>query len=383
MLLQLLIALITVFAIGLNYLHQDRKDAVAGVTHDLQDLQRLLVADILSVQEFLTYDMTNEEFFMLGKSEYVSRHEGYKKDIQQKLEELIETQSELGFELDSFLSSFQLQYGNMVESSEKIIALVQTRGFKDYGLEGEMREKAHSLQDDFTGKISRERVLILRRHEKDFLLRKYPEYRVLFLSEVESLRTEIENNNRVSESERLEMLATLDQYSELFGELVELNLMLGVHDNSNSMHDFSTDAANARSTLAELLVHSIKSQHNIMKLWDVVFWTALIIVFVVLLLLAQWQANRITTPIIRLTSEIDSFNQSGFSERPVQQVVNRSDEIGSLILSFNIMQGEILKLLTGMRTKMAELEHARTKLIKAEHKQRDKKTAVLNQVKEV
>ena len=52
----------------------------------------------------------------------------------------------------------------------ELVEKLRYRGFKDYGLEGKMREAIHELQSiDSLNQIS---LLTLRRHEKDFMLRK-------------------------------------------------------------------------------------------------------------------------------------------------------------------------------------------------------------------
>ena len=64
---------------------------------------------------------------------------------------------------------------NFSSGFQSLIYLYKLKGFKDFGLEGQMRNHAHRLYD-LGNKEVKFYCLLMRRHEKDFLLRKDPTY---------------------------------------------------------------------------------------------------------------------------------------------------------------------------------------------------------------
>ncbi len=78
-------------------------------------------------------------------------------------------------ENDSFLDKLE-------RSEQQIIAQAAVLGFKEFGLVGRMREKAHEVESGFPR--FKARLLMLRRHEKDFLMRIDPAYHLKLDDEV-------------------------------------------------------------------------------------------------------------------------------------------------------------------------------------------------------
>ena len=101
----------------------------------------------------------------------------------------------------------------------------QERGFKDYGLEGNLRKSVHELE---TQSVNKEIILMLRRHEKDFFLRKDLSYQEKFTKEIDKLKNYIQTNFDFTEQEIY--LNLVNNYQNNFNAIVEIESEIGLTD---------------------------------------------------------------------------------------------------------------------------------------------------------
>ena len=99
----------------------------------------------------------------------------------------------------------------------------QERGFKDYGLEGNLRKSVHELE---TQSVNKEIILMLRRHEKDFFLRKDLSYQEKFTKEIDKLKNYIQTNFDFTEQEIY--LNLVNNYQNNFNAIVEIESEIGL-----------------------------------------------------------------------------------------------------------------------------------------------------------
>ncbi|MCU0450066.1 MAG: GAF domain-containing protein [Bernardetiaceae bacterium] len=106
---------------------------------------------------------------------------------------------------------------------EQAVGLVKQKGFKNLGLEGQMRRAIHQIEQAPLAN-ARLRLLTLRRHEKDFLLRKDPDYVRRFAAEAALFRGELASTAQASE-----LLPQLDLYQASFAQIVAIEDQIGIN----------------------------------------------------------------------------------------------------------------------------------------------------------
>jgi len=103
---------------------------------------------------------------------------------------------------------------------------IQLRGFKDFGIEGKMRGYAHQLEQ--MKQIDLDKVLLLRRWEKDYMLRNDTTYIQRFEKVLQSLKNDYQYSKEITE--------ILDNYWVSFRTIVNLDKIIGkkVNEGLNS-----------------------------------------------------------------------------------------------------------------------------------------------------
>jgi hypothetical protein len=119
--------------------------------------------------------------------------------------------------LDSLQQDIKLSTGMMKELARKI----RLRGYKNYGLEGIMREYIRELETQ--PKINTVLILQLRRHEKDFINRLDSVSVSEWKKNFEKLTEEVVNDKEHKLEEKYKYLSYLDAYKDAFYHFVEVD----------------------------------------------------------------------------------------------------------------------------------------------------------------
>ena len=151
--------------------------------HELEliasSIQRLNWQMQASEKEFLTTEVKQETFYQTNHSTCHDKIQASALALQQLLGKL---------ETSSFYQEahFATAVQQLRENSERyvldfdtLIASVRERGFKDYGKVGQLRSAIH-LVESMPYDYDQAEMLMLRRHEKDFLLRQDLRYLTKF-----------------------------------------------------------------------------------------------------------------------------------------------------------------------------------------------------------
>jgi hypothetical protein len=130
---------------GIYIQHTSKEYAVISTIKDLQEAELRIRK---SEKDFLVYETSNPEFFQTGQSQYL---ETIKTDLEQIASKLLwlkqnKTISDLHFENDiEKLNELFLQYNNL---TDRMVKLVLKKGFKDFGIEGDMRAQIHNVESE-------------------------------------------------------------------------------------------------------------------------------------------------------------------------------------------------------------------------------------------
>lgn len=215
------------------------------------------------------------------------------------------------------------------EKTASVIGLQQQRGFKDFGIEGEMRKHIHSLESESNG-ISLAENLMLRRREKDYFLRDDHSYVLLLNSECNALKRKLAENLKSN----TKTLAALENYQSNFNRIVELENEIG-NEKKGLLHEvvqlgISLDKEVAKlynivDTDTKILVDSIKSY--------IALFFAITVIFA--FLFAFTFSNHIARPIKRLILDMDSIIKNDFKGKQKVKTNIKINELKKLTRTYN------------------------------------------------
>lgn len=208
---------------------------------------------------------------------------------------------------------------------ENVKKLLKERGFKDFGLEGSLREAIHKVEKSPL-EYDRTTMLMLRRHEKDFFLRKDLKY----VNEFEKTLTAFKEALEASGTS--ELIFLLNNYEEQFKKVVSIEQTIGLTAEegekgllSRELHGIQENISEFQRGIHEITEAQIEHTNRMLFL---IFFTQL----VAAITLAIVYANVLTAVIKEIRTTMRQLAGGIF---PPSLVVRTAEEIGETKTAIN------------------------------------------------
>lgn len=283
-------------------------------------------------KDLLVYEVTNPDFFASGESEYLFEIQQSLEQIQSDLKQLADTRTIAQLALTKETLQTQELFNQYKKELNKMISILLKKGFKDYGLVGEMRERIHNVESALKKTSNLDytvAMLMLRRHEKDYLLRKDLKYREKFTEVYEGLLKEIESSGKEDDKN---LIPLLNQYHDIFLKVIQSDILLGL-DNENGMrYEINQTIAQIENNLDNISQAIDKTSHNkinkiVLTLFVLIFISSLLIVYILF---------RTSRHIMRSISNLRHYiTRLGNGDLPDEIPIYNQDEIAHMKKSIN------------------------------------------------
>ncbi len=313
--------------------------AMQQISSRRADLLQLGLAQLLDAEADMQAMQAAEREFLLSKNPQardVFFHE--QQALLAELQEIDQTMDKLGLDT-SGLDTFYRHLNDMATDFSQLVALTQRIGLDEAsGLRGALRQAAHRVEDTFraTGNDALlVGLLMLRRHEKDFLLREDEKYVSRFDRAHADLLTAMARTELDASTQR-GIQQDLNEYAQYFHQLV---------DSKRERHQgpHARLATNTRQALAELDALTQKARAAIKKSQlsqrNLVF-TGTLILIISLVGLSLLIARSISRSLSRITSAMAHI-ADGHSALGVSLPEEGRNETAQIGRAFNRFTGKL------------------------------------------
>ncbi len=288
-------------------------------------------------QNFLMFETINPQFFETKNSVFLTNQDKVNKEILEELDEIIRLNKNNDYVNSKNLSDLKKYVEEYRVLWADIVFAVSKKGFKDYGLEGEMRRYIHQIEDNKL--IDNTQLLTLRRYEKDYMLRKDIHYLEKLQSYTQGLIAKINTNNQLNSSKKNEVIQLLTKYYTCFNSIAEYDKKIGFNNPYGLISRFRTNIE-----LIEELTSSLSYEAAIVKLDGTakLYWIygAMLIVFLgISLLVSNLLANTIARPLVQLNKSVEDLIQKEITGRLPE--VDSTDESERLMRNLNNLLNQV------------------------------------------
>ncbi len=301
-------------------------------------LMENIITNHLKIQkfekDFLQQDVVNTDFFLTKSSHNTKSLDSIHQNSKLLIGQLTNNKTINSIEQERLLEKINEGFATVSQKFDILGEAIFQKGFKDYGLEGEMREKIHNVEKSLSNADNLKlqvMMLTLRRHEKDFLLRNDMSYRTKF-DEVALNFLALTANDQSDFSK--EVTANLKAYQTSFHKLVEIQTQLGFGTNKGIINELSVEnekLANDLSKLQDQIKEGASNQ--ITRSINVIVVIALI--FFMLILLIIFRVSKYINKSINHLKEY--ITKLGKGELPNKIESKNDDEIGDMVNSINVL----------------------------------------------
>tara|TARA_B100000073_G_scaffold346580_2_gene358319 strand:- start:498 stop:2483 length:1986 start_codon:yes stop_codon:yes gene_type:complete len=332
-----LIVFLGLLIVGITYFIGNQK--VQNIQEKLRiEQQRLSIIEDIKY-EFLNSRRSEKDFLIRRDMKYAAKHDENAEKIAQYINEIkaLNTAPEEIAQLDAIQNS----YTKYVEQFALVRDNVIARGLTPSdGLEGALRKSVHNVETRLKEYSEDELtviMLMMRRHEKDFLMRQDPKYVTRMDDRLAEFRSAL-SSSLIPDDAQSNIITLMESYHKDFKALAKLEL-----ENASEIKNLSVIFANAEPlmiTYAEQLTKNhhalqIDAQNTSQNTFNFVVFTIIAVTFASVLT-GLFVSRKIAAPVKGLTNSLLELSENNLDvEIPGHQ---RQDEIGQMARSVLVLK---------------------------------------------
>jgi methyl-accepting chemotaxis protein len=179
--------------------------------------------------DYLRWELFNPNYFKTSKSSYIDRFDSIYTTAHNLINTLLSDRFTKRIKVKDDLLSIENQLTDYHQLFIQLEKEKRELGFKDWGIEGEMRKAIHKVEGELKGlnmTSLQVHMLMLRRHEKDYLLRRDLSYRDKFAQEHDAFCSSVVKSG-LSKKKQDVLLESLALYKSTFFKLLEKDQFIG------------------------------------------------------------------------------------------------------------------------------------------------------------
>jgi serine phosphatase RsbU (regulator of sigma subunit) len=324
-----------------------RKAKIQKVTDTFQTINLNLQRSEKLEYVFFKDEVINTDFYETGKSQVLAQRKQLIEITKKELKNLKQNAIVRPLEVVKNIDQLILKFDEYEKEFEHLVRLIYRRGFKGYGVEGKMREAIHKIESSNTA-YDKVKMLMMRRHEKDFIIRKQMQYIDELHDMANLLRKEMVNN--------VELTQFLEEYENAFDELANLEKAIGFTDKDGLKRELSTisqaighqiDSINLK---VQQRASSLKTQNDIIQI------SALLVSILLIIFVGFYISKILSQPIRQLSASIHQVVETNFSEDVAYKPIQTKDEVGLLSKDVAYMVGKVQTSMSEIRQQTEKVE---------------------------
>ena len=330
--------------------YHDTEKVIGKVVNELQEARK-------SEKDFMLYDSFQEEFYRSGKSENIAKHKGNISRIKNNLKNLSDNKIIIDLGLTTNLHSIKSSIIGYERGFKKLINAKLKRGFKDFGLVGMMRDQVHDLQKCISPE---EQVFAysLRRHEKDFFLRRKLSYHKKLKNTATEFKEMINNSSlpHINTKYKKHRIETITNYVKHFDKIVDIDTKIGLENTSGLRGELTLITSEIEPLVEGLYMATAHKSEITSQNALIVLATSIILLFILGILFSFYIASKISKPIIKLNNITKTIIKGERIDYNKFNDIETNNEIKNLASNFKQMLQQLDEKISQVNTKNTELE---------------------------
>lgn len=315
--------------------YTNRQAQLQEINQLLSKTQDKVNAIAIIQRDFFAFETINSEFYQTGKSQYLDKHHHLLQSLKLEFDTLSRLPDIQSEDIQLKINGLEDEIESFEKDFQELIILIKQRGFKDDGIEGEMRDYIHQIEDTNIPALQTT-MLMIRRHEKDYIIRKDPKYVDKLKGAVESLRSEI-NLQIINPIEKNNLDSLIVLYEKTFYKLVDLEFKIGVEGKQGLKFAIHQNLEKLQMDILKIDAEIQDIAQNNSQNTQFYFLILLFIFLVSNVVVGVSVTRRLGKPISQLSQSIRQIINQNFDKSAKPQIFSQKDEIGLLSQDFSLM----------------------------------------------
>ncbi|MDX2195267.1 MAG: GAF domain-containing protein [Cytophagales bacterium] len=312
------------------------------INHSIETVKLYVNKAQIAQQYFLNNVYADGEFVNTGTNSY---YKSFYNNIDSatKALKLIENENYTIDNRNIISSDTYSEIQNIKSTFSEMAQLYHLKGFKDKGLEGKMRAQIHYIEKH-TATEHMASLLMLRRHEKDFLLRSDMGYVEKFNNEALKFYAIIETSNIQSKTND-SLLTALTAYKAGFNDMVLLHTKIGLTSETGLRGKLSTDMHKFESSIDTISKNLYR--RSLANTQYIMMWLAGMFVLLAgaVILSAVYFVRNISKPVARLQTIAQNISEGNINNEQDLNDLRKNKILKNIVLGFDMISYKILTIM--------------------------------------
>ncbi len=333
------ILLIAGLMIPANLVYHSREKGIARVSQNINSLYVDFLKDAKSVNNFLTSQPDNIDFFFKGQSPYLSYHLRISEKIQSDLKAIRESKQFPSFEITGQLDRLTVQLQQYNYLIDSLTYLVYKRGYRNFGLEGELSDY-RELLESAPGLTSRD-IYRLRKIENDYFYSSDTSSVSSFSRLLTQLYVTLGGNEHLSDNAREKTSDLINSYAGAFMRLVELDEQAGIRKNLALKASLNQAGEEIESLFTDISAASVVRQKALMSRLNTYYILALLLIFSMALFFSYISSKHVVWHLEALTNYISVLAKNHLDAGQSIDLRNSAREIKQIYREFRNLLSQL------------------------------------------
>lgn len=348
----LFFSLISVVIIVINRFYNNERENIENIISVLNKMQINHLNDQKSFRDYLYIDTGSSNYFEEHESMFLNTHDSLTLYTQFIIDNLLSNEQVAVLKVSDMLHKINSDLDSFRFITKSITKHILLRGFKDYGNTGKMREYAHKLEN--YDLFPKEYLLMLRRHEKDFIIRGEQKYSNKFYDKYKKYRTFVVSSKKIDTKNKKNILADLDNYKLYFDTLLIYSNIIGDKKNTGLYYKLNNISQELQNDFMKIKILSEKEKEKFFRMIHLYYIITLVLIISISIIAGIILSNKITKPITILSERINSFVSSNFTNKSNFSFNTKTPEIKNLINNYFILKDNIIGHIENLQEKVSE-----------------------------
>lgn len=344
------VALIFVVWVIIYFFINNKEKKLDHFLYNLNLEQRQFHANTQYLHSFMLYGFQDSCFYKGALENDINIFIIQQRQHILELKQLKEAAKNNYLNLNQNLNLLQKQQLKLLDSVEALKNLYLRKGFKNFGIEGQLRSYAHKIEDE--NLIPTNDILQLRRHEKDFIIRGEEEYANKFNYLIDDILKKYP-----SESDTYQ---TLQFYKLSFNQFHDLVNKLGFNQSKGLFPEIQSTIDSIQNHYQEINRLTQQQQAQISENFKLLLIIASVLLLIIALTITVILSRLLTRDIKILNKKIHSYISSDFKDLSMidDQFVPDIKEIDQLYKNFSLLKVNLKKTLSDLEGSIEEAKKA-------------------------
>jgi GAF domain-containing protein len=289
-------------------------------------------------KDFLLKETSNLQFFKTEESAFLDSMKITLSRVENELNYLKKNEIISDLKLFQKLHLVENGFEEYGKNFDNLRKLIIQKGFKDYGLIGQMRDQIHSVEtivDQQNNLLYSKYMLTLRRHEKDYLLRKDLKYRDKFDRVIELFVGEL-NKNKSKDAKII--IDYLHNYRNVFHKVIEKDVVIGLEDDRGLMKSINENIAQIEHNLGYIHVQIYEGSKKRISRAGLILFSMITVLSALILVFLYRDSKYIVKSIKNIWKYINRLSKG---ELPKEIEITGTDEIADMRKAINSLTNNL------------------------------------------